>query len=174
VVYGDRWSDAAAPLALLAVVGASRVAVELAYDFLVSAGESDTALRLNLLWLVTLVPTLIAGAHLAGIVGVAVGHVIVLAVVVLPAHLAALHRLGVGTASIVGPVTRPLVGGAAMALTAGAGLAAMPTDIARVAVAASLSILVYTVLVGLPLWRRHRRGELFIVPAGRGLVEAAA
>ncbi len=174
VVYGDRWSDAAAPLGLLAVVGASRVALELAYDFLVSAGESDTALRLNLLWLVTLVPTLIAGAHLAGIAGVAAGHVIVLAVVVLPAHLAALHRLGVRTASIVGPVTRPLVGGAAMALTAGAGLAAMSTDVARLAVATSLSVFVYTVLVGLPLWRRHKRGELFIVPADRGLVEAAA
>ena len=75
-VYGARWADAAGPLAFLAVLGASRVALELAYDFLVSAGESNEALRLNLLWLVSLVPTLIVAAHLGGITGVAAGHVL--------------------------------------------------------------------------------------------------
>ena len=98
VVYGGRWSDAAAPLALLAVLGGARVALELAYDFLVSAGRSTTAFRLNLLWLASLVPLLIVSAHIGGITAVAAGHVIAVAVVVLPAHLVALHRLGVSYA----------------------------------------------------------------------------
>ena len=131
VVYGDRWSDAAAPLALLAVLGGARVALELAYDFLVSAGRSDTALRLNLLWLASLVPILIVAAHVGGITAVAAGHVIAVAVVVLPAHLVALHRLGVSSPrSIVGPITRPLVGGAVMGVAAWVGVWAVPGDLA--------------------------------------------
>jgi PST family polysaccharide transporter len=174
LVYGDRWADAAGPLMLLAVVGASRVALELAYDFLVSAGEGDVAFRLNVLWLVSLVPTLVVAAHVGGITGVAAGHVIALAVVVLPAHLAALHRLGVRSASIVGPIVRPLVGGAAMGVAAWLVAAAMPTDITRLVAGGVVAVLVYVALVGLPLWRRHRRGELFGPTAPVALAEAVA
>ncbi|HEY6416214.1 MAG TPA: lipopolysaccharide biosynthesis protein [Acidimicrobiales bacterium] len=173
-VYGERWAAAAAPLAFLAVVGAARVALELVYDFLVSAGQSDTAFRLNLLWLVTLVPTLVVAAHAGGITAVAAGHVIALAVVVLPAHLVALHRLGVQPASIAGPITRPLVGGVAMGAIAGLVVATVPTDPARIVAGGIVSGLVYVAIVGRPLWRQHKRGELFAVRAGRDLVEAAA
>jgi PST family polysaccharide transporter len=162
-VYGTRWSEAAGPLALLAVLGASRVALELAYDFLVSAGESGEALRLNLLWFVTLIPTLIVAAHLGGITGVAAGHLVALLLVVLPAFLRALSRLGVTLPSILGPIARPLQGGALMALVALAALVAMPTDIARILVGGVASVLVYGLVVGLPLLRQHRRGELFAV-----------
>jgi O-antigen/teichoic acid export membrane protein len=162
-VYGPRWSDAAAPLAFLAVLGASRVALELAYDFLVSAGASNEALRLNLLWFVSLIPTLIVAAHLGGITAVAAGHLLALVLVVLPAFMRALSRLGVTMGSIAGPITRPLQGGALMALTALAALAVMPTDLARIIVGGVASVLVYGLVVGLPLWRQHQRGELFAV-----------
>jgi O-antigen/teichoic acid export membrane protein len=173
-VYGARWADAAGPLAFLAVVGASRVALELAYDFLVSAGESDAAFRLNVLWLVALVPTLIVAAEVGGITAVAAGHVVALGVVVLPAYLRVLLRLGVTVPSIVGPITRPLVGGALMAVTAAAAMAAMPTDFTRLVAGGTLSVVVYAAVVGLPLWRQHRRGELFSVAAAPSVVEAAA
>jgi len=173
-VYGARWSDAGGPLAFLAVVGASRVALELAYDFLVSAGKSDDALRLNLLWLVSLVPMLIVAAHIGGITAVAAGHVVALCLVVLPAYMKVLRGLGVTVASVVGPISRPLLGGALMALTALAALAVMPGDLARLAAGGMLSLLVYALVVGLPLWRQHRRGELFSVAAPAPAVEAAA
>jgi O-antigen/teichoic acid export membrane protein len=173
-VYGARWADAAGPLAFLAVVGASRVALELAYDFLVSAGESDAAFRLNVLWLVALVPTLIVAAEVGGITAVAAGHVVALGLVVLPAYLRVLLRLGVTVPSIVGPITRPLVGGALMAVTAAAAMAAMPTDFTRLVAGGTLSVVVYAAVVGLPLWRQHRRGELFSVVAAPSVVEAAA
>jgi PST family polysaccharide transporter len=173
-VYGARWSDAGGPLAFLAVVGASRVALELAYDFLVSAGKSDDALRLNLLWLVSLVPMLIVAAHVGGITAVAAGHVVALCLVVLPAYMKVLRGLGVTVASVVGPISRPLVGGALMALTALAALAVMPGDLARLVAGGTLSLLVYALVVGLPLWRQHRRGELFSVAAPIPAVEAAA
>jgi PST family polysaccharide transporter len=173
-VYGARWSDAGGPLAFLAVVGASRVALELAYDFLVSAGKSDDALRLNLLWLVSLVPMLIVAAHVGGITAVAAGHVVALCLVVLPAYMKVLRGLGVTVASVVGPISRPLVGGALMALTALAALAVIPGDLARLVAGGTLSLLVYALVVGLPLWRQHRRGELFSVAAPIPAVEAAA
>jgi O-antigen/teichoic acid export membrane protein len=173
-VYGARWSDAGGPLAFLAVVGASRVALELAYDFLVSAGKSDDALCLNLLWLVSLVPMLIVAAHVGGITAVAAGHVVALCLVVLPAYMKVLRGLGVTVASVVGPISRPLVGGALMALTALAALAVMPGDLTRLVAGGTLSLVVYALVVGLPLWRQHRRGELFSVAAPIPAVEAAA
>ncbi len=173
-VYGTRWSDAAGPLAFLAIVGASRVALEMAYDFLVSAGRSDEALRLNIIWLVALVPTLIVAAHIGGITAVGAGHVVALVLVVLPANMRALGRLGVTLPSVLGPLTRPLLGGALMGLTALAALVLMPTDFARLAVGGVASCLVYGLVVCLPLWRQHQRGELFSVAAPAPVVEAAA
>ena len=173
-VYGSRWSDAVAPLAFLAVVGASRVALELAYDFLVSAGESNAALRLNLLWFVSLVPTLIVAAHVAGITGVAAGHVVALVVVVLPATMRALSRLGVTVGSICGPILRPLQGGALMGLAALAALVVVPGDLARLVVGTAASLLVYGLVVGLPMWREHRRGDLFAIQSPPDLMESVA
>lgn len=177
VVYGDRWSAAAAPLALLAVLGGARVALELAYDFIVSAGQGDTALRLNLLWLASLVPILIVAAHVGGITAVAAGHVIAVAVVVLPAHLVALHRLGVTTRSIVGPVGRPLAGGVVMGVVAWVAVSTVPGDFAGLAVAGTLAVLVYAALVAWPLWQRTRRRPAHLAPPGaevRRLGELAA
>jgi len=85
-----------------------------------------------------------------------------------------LRGLGVTVASVVGPISRPLLGGALMALTALAALAVMPGDLARLAAGGMLSLLVYALVVGLPLWRQHRRGELFSVAAPAPAVEAAA
>ncbi len=148
--------------------------MELAYDFLVSAGESDTALRLNVLWFVSLVPTLIVAAHIGDITAVGAGHVVALTLVVLPAYLRALKRLGITVASIVGPISRPLVGGALMGLTAFAALVVVPGDFAKLAVGGTASTLVYALVVGLPLWRQHRRGELLSVVAPPPVAEAAA
>jgi O-antigen/teichoic acid export membrane protein len=173
-VYGERWIDAAAPLAFLACVGASRVALELAYDFLVSAGEGDAALGLNILWLVTLIPTLIVCAHVGGITGVAAGHVIALVLVVVPSHLRVLRRLGVTTASIVRPILRPLAGGAVMVAVVAWTAHVLSGDFVRLAGASLLGMVAYGAIVGLPLWRQHRRGELFAINVAPALAEAAA
>jgi len=93
----------------------------------------------------------------------AAGHLVALLFVVLPAFLRALSRLGVTLASIAGPITRPLQGGALMALVALAALVVMPGDLARILVGGVASVLVYGLVVGLPLLRQHRRGELFAV-----------
>src|SRR5262249_22409313 len=157
-VYGHRWSEAAGPLAFLAVVGASRVALELAYDFLVSAGESMTAFPLHVLLPLSLIPTLIIAAHVGGITGVGAGHVVALTFIVLPAYAFVLRRLGVTLASIIGPLRLPLFGGLLMALTALAVLAVAPSNFLALALGGTLSSLVYVLVVGVPLWRPPPRG----------------
>ncbi len=163
VVYGERWSAAAAPLVFLAALGAGRVATQLAYDFLVSAGRSRAALRLSLAWFIALVPSLIVGAHVGGIEGVGAAHFAVFAAVVIPTHLFVLGRMGVEPASIWGPIARPLAGGAAMAAIALALQAPLTTDLEKLLIAAPLALAFYAAAVVLPLWRRHRRGRLISV-----------
>ncbi len=172
VVYGERWSAAAAPLVFLAVLGAGRVMAQLAYDFLVSAGASRQAFKLSLIWLVALVPALIAGAHLGGIEGVGVAHFVTLLAVVVPTHLIVLKRYGVEPSSIIGPVLRPLLGGLAMAVVALLVQLPLTGDLERLLITIPLALAFYLALVVLPLWRRHRRGDLLTV-LGERRVEVA-
>ena len=160
LVYGDRWAAAAAPLAFLVVLGAARVVTELAYDFLISAGAVRASFVLNLLWLASLVPALAVGAQLGGIEGVGAAHVAVALLVVLPAYGVVLRRCGVRLGSMLRPVRRPLAGGAAMVAVALAVRVVVPGDLAQLAAVPVAAGLAYAAVVGLPLWRRHRRGEL--------------
>ena len=84
-IYGARWLSAADSLSLLGVLGLLRVFYELAYDGLAAAERKQTLLVVQGLWLVVLVPVLLAGARLDGITGVSAGHVLVAVLVVGPA-----------------------------------------------------------------------------------------
>ena len=95
VVYGERWAPAATALALLVLLGAVRVALELGYDFLASAGRSRAMPRGPRGWLVALVPLLALGAHLDGIRGVAAAHVIVAVLIITPAYLVTFKPYGI-------------------------------------------------------------------------------
>ncbi|QWF79803.1 lipopolysaccharide biosynthesis protein [Amycolatopsis sp. CA-230715] len=150
--YGERWSAAAGPLALLVVLGALRVALELAYDFLASAGKARVILWIHLLWFGSLVPVLALGGHLGGIRGVAAGHIVVALLLVSPAYLIALRPFGIRVRALASALARPAAGGALMAL---AGLGAQwlfDTDVWRLVVGGLVAIAVYAVVV-LPM--RH-------------------
>ncbi|MBI1758414.1 MAG: oligosaccharide flippase family protein [Actinobacteria bacterium] len=119
-LYGSRWAPAAAALQFLAVVGAARVLIELAYDFLVACGRARVTMALQGGWLVGLVPALLIGAHVGGIAGAAAGHAIVSGVLVLPAFAVAVVRTGVPARALLGALVRPVAG---TLLLAGAVLA---------------------------------------------------
>ncbi len=112
-VYGDRWSGAARALVWLAVLGGLRVAFELTYDLIVALGHSSAVFRVQILWLVALVPALAIGAHVGGIDGVGVGHLVVALGVVTPAYLALLRGRGIGLRRVASAVVRPLLGATA-------------------------------------------------------------
>ena len=151
-VYGARWAPAASALAFLALLGVFRVALELAYDFLVAVGESRAILRLQVVWLLALAPTLWLAARIDGIRGIGLGHAAVAALVVTPAYLRVLRRHGILARHLAAHLVRPLAGGA---LAIGVALTVrvlVPGDLLQLAVGGAIALAVY-VLVVWPLLR---------------------
>lgn len=116
LVYGDKWEPAAAALPWLMALGLIRIGCELAYDCLVAVGRRRSLLLVQGLWAAALIPVLIVGAHLNGIVGVSQGHVLVGACLVVPVFLHALSRAGIGMAPLARACAWPFLGGAVMTL----------------------------------------------------------
>ncbi|MQY36728.1 hypothetical protein SRB17_47300 [Streptomyces sp. RB17] len=116
LVYGGRWLPAADALPWLMALGLVRIGCELAYDCLVATGQRRSLILTQALWVLALVPVLIVGARLGGIVGVSQGHVLVAAGLVVPAFLHALGRAGIGLAHIARACAWPFFGGAVMTL----------------------------------------------------------
>jgi lipopolysaccharide exporter len=142
ILYGSRWLPAAAALSGLAVFGATRVVFDVWVAYLTACGASGALLRLQVLWLVALVPAMYVGIEWGGIAGAGWAHPVVALGVMLPAYLLVLRRLDVcvpallggllpAVAAVVpafvvgwvvqdlveGAVARLLLGGAALAVT---------------------------------------------------------
>jgi O-antigen/teichoic acid export membrane protein len=109
ILYGDKWLPAVVALQWLAVLGALRVVLELSYDLLIAVGRGAALLRVQLVWLATLVVALPLGAHLGGIQGVAIAHSAVAVAVVLPLNGVLLVRSGVRRGSLLGALAPVLV-----------------------------------------------------------------
>ena len=73
-VYGERWISAAPALSLLALFGLTRVAYVIFGSVIAAADRRKTLMVIQGVWLVALVPVLLAGARLDGITGVSAGH----------------------------------------------------------------------------------------------------
>jgi O-antigen/teichoic acid export membrane protein len=67
-IYGQRWTPAAPVLRLLAVLGILRVGYALMYDCLAAGGYRHALMWIQAAWLAVLVPVLVSGARLHGIV----------------------------------------------------------------------------------------------------------
>jgi PST family polysaccharide transporter len=116
VVYGTKWSGAASALAFLAVLGLARVVLQLCFDLLIAVGHGRRTMALQALWLAVLVPALAVGAHLGGIAGVGVAHMLVAVGVMVPAFLAALGRLGFRPLELARSIWAPVVGAAGLVI----------------------------------------------------------
>ncbi len=117
VVYGERWLPAAPVLAALGVYGALRVVFDVFAGFLYAKGRSRPVLWIQIVWLVTIVAAVLGGAMMFGIAGAGWAHVLVAAVVILPAYLFALTRAGTALRPVLREAVWPTVAGvAAMAV----------------------------------------------------------
>lgn len=116
-LYGDRWLPAAEPLRFLVVFSVGRVAVELTYDYLAANGRTRSTIWLHAVWLVALVPALIAGARIGGIAGVAIAHAAVVLIVLFPLLTALLRSSGIIIRRVIAHCTRPALGTAVMSVT---------------------------------------------------------
>ncbi|GAA5183011.1 hypothetical protein GCM10023322_21240 [Rugosimonospora acidiphila] len=110
IVYGARWSPAAAILVILAVFGAVRVMLALFYDVLVALDHTRWLFHLQLIWLGVLLPAMLLGVHEAGGRGAGVAHVVIAVAVVVPVHLIVLARaVRFPLARLRAPVLYPLL-----------------------------------------------------------------
>lgn len=94
-VYGAKWAPSTPVLQTLAVYGSMAVLCTLFSYLIVSQGRTAVLVPLQLAWLGALIPAMIIGVHLRGIVGAGDAHVIVMVCVVLPLYLLVFARSGI-------------------------------------------------------------------------------
>lgn len=164
--YGARWLPASRVLLWLSLLAALTIFFQLVYDYFVVLARSRVVFTVQLGWLLTLLPALIAGARLAGIVGAGMAEAAVAGGVVLPWYLHELRGAGIRRRVLGSRLRLPLAGAAAAGLVAAGAARVLPSDLAALAVSGVAGLAV----VGLLVFRM--RGGLIRLWQGRG--EAAA
>ncbi len=168
-LYGDRWSSAWPALAALGIFGAVRVAFDLFASFLLAHGNSRAVFVVQLAWLVTLVPALIVGVRVGGILGAALAQVVVVTVVSVPMYLWALHGLGVSASGLAGALVRPTVASAAAGGAGWLASQAFSTPALALTAGALAGLVTYSALMGRQLLdeagiRLRRSGRAPVTP----------
>lgn len=147
LLYGERWVSAAPVLVLLCALGLMRVIYELSYDCLAAVGQRPALLGIQAWWLIALIPSLLVGAHLRGIVGVGIGHALVAGLLVGPVFMWWLSRSGIPVRSVLLVCVRPFAGGALMAVFSELVSHVMGQGLLGIATAALAGALVYVPVI---------------------------
>jgi O-antigen/teichoic acid export membrane protein len=168
LAYGARWLPASRVLLWLSLLAALTIFFQLAYDYFVVLARSRVVFTVQFGWLLALVPALIAGARLAGIVGVGVAEVAVAGGVILPWYLHELRGAGIRRRALGSRLRLPLAGAAVAGLAAAAAARVFPSDLAALAV----SVVAGLAVVGLLVFRM--RAALIRLRQGRRATPATA
>ncbi|GFG54422.1 hypothetical protein MAGR_58630 [Mycolicibacterium agri] len=148
-VYGAKWLTAAPVVQVLALYGVLYVLGTLFDEMMIASGKTMTMFLVQATALVALVPTLIVGVRTGGLVGVGVGHILVVLVVTMPAYLIAMKATtGAGLGVALRAVSRPVA-----AALAAAGVALLVTEglahpLAKLAVGGMVGLVVYVAVAG--------------------------
>ncbi len=137
-VYGTEWAPAAAALTWLAGFAAFRIIFELIYDYLVVLGISGAIFKVQIVWLLVLIPALLAGATWGGLAGLAAAPVAVAALVVLPIYLKMLTARGFKVKDFVAKVWLSVA--VAVPVAGGSYLLALRIDSDLIAVLAATAL----------------------------------
>jgi len=84
VLYGDKWIPAINIVRILAFLGGMRVFLNFFADIFAAIGKPILELRMFVIWFVALLPSLIVGAQIWGIVGAAFAHIFVSSFIIIP------------------------------------------------------------------------------------------
>ncbi|MEV4108171.1 oligosaccharide flippase family protein [Nonomuraea sp. NPDC049695] len=156
-LYGGKWDEAAGVLRWLALVMVVRMLLSLALDILSAQGDTRATVWMNLAYGAALIPALIAGTHLEGIRGAAVGQVAASLLVALPVAAYFLHRAGVRLAPVLPTLVRPLLAGlAAAGVTAVVSRVVEGNALVQLVLAGGAGLIVY-VLLAVPLRQLLRK-----------------
>ena len=143
--YGAKWVMAAQALVWLGGLTAVRILGEFIYDFFVVLARSTVVFTVQVVWLIMLVPCLIAGTWAYGIAGAAMAEVAVGLFVVLPWYMAELGKVGIERRALLGRVWLPLLAAAIVGVAAHA----IADVISRAFVACAVSGVLALVAIGL-------------------------
>jgi PST family polysaccharide transporter len=143
-LYGARWHPAAQPLMWLALLTALQIFFELSYDYFVVLGRSRVVFTMQLVWLIVLVPALVAGARWHGVWGLALAEACVAAGLTLPWYLRELRVVGIGTRALARRMRIPLLAATLAGLAAFAAARLLRSDVT----ALTVSGLVWLLIVG--------------------------
>jgi O-antigen/teichoic acid export membrane protein len=168
--YGARWLPASRVLLWLSLLAALTIFFQLAYDYFVVLARSRVVFTVQFGWLLALVPALIAGARLAGIVGVGVAEVAVAGGVILPWYLHELRGAGIRRRALGSRLRLPLAGAAVAGLAAAAAARMFPSDLTALAVSgvaglAVVGLLVFRMRAALIRLRQGRRATPATAPS---------
>lgn len=163
VLYGERWTPAAAALGGLAVFGATRVVLDLAATFLIAAGRTRQVLVVQLVWLAVMVPSMVVAVRTWGLTGAGWAHVVVAVVVVIPAYSYCLAGIGVDVGRLFRSCLVPVAAIAPAAVVCWqVGRATLPGP-AALLIGGACAVLLY--LAPLLPWCRQKIDELRNPPA---------
>jgi hypothetical protein len=151
------------------VLAALRILFELTYDYFVVLARSRVVLTVQIIWLLALVPSLIFGARLGGVRGVAISGLAVAAFVVLPWYLIELSRVGVSLRALGRGLWLPVVAAGGVGVVVAEAAKAIRSDFAACAVGgfvalATIGLLVYSMRPTLTMLRATLNGQKVPVP----------
>jgi O-antigen/teichoic acid export membrane protein len=171
IVYGAQWLPAAHALLWLGLLSAVRILFEPTYDFLVVLARSRLVLMVQVVWLVALVPAVVAGAHYDGIYGAALAEFVVALGVVLPCYVGGLKSASIGIWPLLKRLLPPMAAGVVVGIAGAAGTRFALNDFVAVAISGTATV----VLVGLLAYRmRSAFAMLKSASAGSAAAESAA
>lgn len=156
LVYGSRWLAAAPLLMVLAAFGALRTVLDLSTSYLLARGESGRVLRLQVAWMVVLLPLLVAGTLTGSGMGAAAGHVLS-SIVLLALYARSLAVVGVDIAAVWAVFWPPLLAVIPAALATWLVTLAGPNPLVDLMAGGATGTAVYGMV--LYRWMRQRLSE---------------
>ena len=159
-LYGGKWAASADVLVVLSLYGAVFVVCLLFANMLTALGRTKFLLLVQLIWISALVPAMVLGVRLDGIVGAAYAHVAIIAPIVLPSYLLTLKRFtGVRLTALGRAALPPLLAAAAAALAAHSAAAQLNSPLAQLVAGLTAGGLVYLVCAGQQAAALFGRGQ---------------
>ncbi len=148
-VYGAKWLTAAPVVSVLAVFGVLYV-LELLFDnMMIASGRTVTMFIVQAVALAVLIPVLVLGARVGGLVGVGVGHIVVILLVTMPAYLVAIRIItGAGVGVTLRALSRPVLAAVAAAAVALVVTEGLGHPFAKVAIGGVVGLIVYIAVTG--------------------------
>jgi PST family polysaccharide transporter len=151
LLYGEKWSAAAAALGGLGIFGALRVVFDVWVSYLIARGATGAVLRIQAIWLIALTPAMYFAVSRFSLWGAGWVHAIVAVIVTLPAYLGAMSRRGVRSRRILSGLAIPAVASVAAGLVAWRLATNSDQQLLQILIGGMGGVVTYTTIV-LALW----------------------